>query len=134
MKKIAIGLLLGVVLCLSSVQEARADILGTYLIESCESKSESSRIFCLSFIHGAFVGYGWGTYKQALATDTYENPNVTICAPAESVAGQWERVVKKWLKEHPERLHEPAIILIVDAMRETFPCKDGGYGVAVPKR
>lgn len=65
-----------------------------------------------------------GVHKQAMATGTNMNPNVNICDPEGSVGGQWARVVEKWLKEHPERLHEPAVFLIVDALREAFPCKD----------
>jgi hypothetical protein len=34
---------------------------------------------------------------------------------------QVARIVVKWLREHPERLHEPRMILMRDALSEAFP-------------
>jgi hypothetical protein len=46
------------------------------------------------------------------------------CLPIEGVtAGQAIRIVTKYLNAHPERLHRDAHILVVEALREAFPCR-----------
>jgi hypothetical protein len=46
------------------------------------------------------------------------------CVPDENVRIlQLGRVLIKWLREHPERLHEPKTILATDALRDSFPCQ-----------
>lgn len=47
MKKLTIGLLLGIVLCFSSVQEVRADFRGIDLMEACEKKVVLMNLFAL---------------------------------------------------------------------------------------
>ena len=47
-----------------------------------------------------------------------------FCLPSKAITGgQAARMVVKYLKEHPERLHEKYIILVGAALREAFPCK-----------
>jgi hypothetical protein len=44
------------------------------------------------------------------------------CIPERAPVSQLARVLVKWLREHPERLHEPRYILTKDAFKEAFPC------------
>ena len=48
----------------------------------------------------------------------------TICVPQGVTRKQFMLVVEKYLKEHPEDLHEPAYRLIDWALMEAFPCAD----------
>lgn len=48
----------------------------------------------------------------------------TICVPQDATPRQFMLVVEKYLKEHPEELHEPAYRLIDIALMEAFPCED----------
>jgi hypothetical protein len=43
--------------------------------------------------------------------------------PAEVTNGQIVLVFVKYLEVHPERLHKPANLLLVEALRKAFPCK-----------
>jgi Ssp1 endopeptidase immunity protein Rap1a len=45
-----------------------------------------------------------------------------FCLPKEAVAAQTIDVVILYLRDHPERLHLPASGLVVDALKEKFPC------------
>jgi len=45
------------------------------------------------------------------------------CGPDEVPILQLARVVVKWLREHPERLHEPKGVLAIEALRDAFPCQ-----------
>jgi hypothetical protein len=44
------------------------------------------------------------------------------CIPNEVNQGQLLRVLVKWLRDHPERLHEPDFLLSMDAFHDSFPC------------
>ena len=52
-----------------------------------------------------------------------DNLNV-VCMPDDKIPIlQMARVLVKWLREHPERLHELKGILTVAALRDAFPCE-----------
>lgn len=44
------------------------------------------------------------------------------CIPDAVPILQMGRVLVKWLRDHPERLHEPKNGLVRDALKEAFPC------------
>jgi Ssp1 endopeptidase immunity protein Rap1a len=54
---------------------------------------------------------------------------VFACIPEKAPTSQLARVLVKWLREHPERLHEPKSILVQDAFKNAFPCS-----VSVPAK
>jgi hypothetical protein len=45
------------------------------------------------------------------------------CIPDQAPILQLARVLVKWLREHPERLHELKSILTTAAFRDAFPCQ-----------
>lgn len=45
------------------------------------------------------------------------------CLPDKAPVAQLARVVVKWLRDHPERLHEGSGILVLEALKDSFPCK-----------
>ena len=47
----------------------------------------------------------------------------TICIPEGVTVGRLARVVMKWLREHPEKLHYRASMVAYAAIYEAFPCK-----------
>jgi hypothetical protein len=51
------------------------------------------------------------------------DPSKHFCLPDEATLGQAVRVAVKWLEDHPARLHERAIDLVLSALRENFPCR-----------
>ena len=62
------------------------------------------------------------------ANDMYEvmvnNSNRTICIPSGISGKQLIRIVDKYLKEHPEKLHNVATLLVYEAFQESFPCTE----------
>ena len=48
----------------------------------------------------------------------------TICRPEGVTSKQYMLIIKKYLEEHPEKLHEPGYLLIDIALMEAFPCED----------
>jgi hypothetical protein len=47
---------------------------------------------------------------------------VSTCIPDEAPIAQLTRVIVKWLREHPERLHDLKSFLVMDALKNAFPC------------
>lgn len=45
------------------------------------------------------------------------------CIPEKAPILQLARVLVKWLREHPERLHELKSILTTAALKDAFPCQ-----------
>ncbi len=45
------------------------------------------------------------------------------CIPDNAPLIQLARVLVKWLRDHPERLHEPKVILTTAALRDAFLCQ-----------
>jgi hypothetical protein len=46
-----------------------------------------------------------------------------FCIPDGVTPNQTVRVVVKWLTDHPARLHEKAIRLVLAALRDNFACR-----------
>jgi hypothetical protein len=55
-----------------------------------------------------------------LVTDGYQMP---FCPPAGGKNGQIRDIFTRYLREHPEERHEEAIILLVLALSEAWPCR-----------
>jgi hypothetical protein len=66
-----------------------------------------------SYPDGVFDGYVTGV------TETI----TTLCIPDGVATGQIMVVVRKYLKDHPERLHLPAAALVIEAIHTAWPCK-----------
>ncbi len=46
-----------------------------------------------------------------------------VWIPAGVDIAQMARVLVKWLRDHPERLHELPSVLTIDALKDAFPCR-----------
>jgi hypothetical protein len=52
----------------------------------------------------------------------FESSPAIFCAPEGITGNQAARVVDKYLRDHPERLHESALALSIYSFQEAFPC------------
>jgi len=80
---------------------------GNELQKACESESNADDGFCVGYIIGAadaFLSVGF------------------ICSKGIQY-GQIRKVVLKYLRNNPERLHYSANSLVGVALAEAFPCK-----------
>ena len=70
---------------------------------------------CASYLGGFMDGYLLGV-NQA--------PSKAICFPSTGISTEEAaRIVDKWLRGHPERLHEQDRFLVALAFAQAFPCK-----------
>jgi hypothetical protein len=68
---------------------------------------------CLEYIAGFVDGYVLGSVGGS----------PIVCLPEDGTVGQEARILVKWMREHPERLHEAAPACVLAALFKSFPCK-----------
>ena len=72
--------------------------------------------FCQDPVGNYCTGYVAGV---AATSDRY---GYTFCLPNGVKDNQLSDVVSMWLRDHPEKRHKAAGFLVVEAMKEKFPC------------
>ena len=121
MKKSLLGLMLGIAFLFGNVQEASA-VKGMQLKEICDWKNNPRRISklpCLLFIQGVVYGFGQGTL---IGSNNDRNAvKKTMCIPKDTTVGQWTAIVKKYLEDHPEELHNEGVNLVIVSLATAFP-------------
>jgi hypothetical protein len=55
---------------------------------------------------------------------SYRNPDLNIYCVQDKRISTLEAtdIIVKWLKNHPKRLKEPAVLLVLHALKDTYPC------------
>jgi hypothetical protein len=66
------------------------------------------------------AGYAMG-YVDAASTMLWASDK--ICLTPKVTFGQMLKIVHKYMREHPEELHEDGLVLVLKALRGPFPCK-----------
>jgi hypothetical protein len=115
MKRITItgtAALFSIALCSTVTAEAQ-DVSGALLKKLCASYLDRPA----STFDGMCIGYVVGVMSVVEYTNYF-------CRPVKSTHTQVTLVVKKYLSEHPEKLHLDADGLVLEALIEAFPCPD----------
>lgn len=108
---------------------------GNELIRYCNDQNQQANntdwFVCIALVEGMSKGFKLGatmvlakddpTYSQSKAVRLY-NKMFGICIPDDSTRGQSALVVSKYLKDHPEQLNDPDILLILKAFKGAWPC------------
>jgi len=95
---------------------SHAFITGNNLVEYCDNLEQD----VADFDGGFCVGYVGG-FTQALHWVSDKNK---ICASDNVTQKQVVSIVRKYMEEHPEMLHERADMLVIIALRRAFPCSE----------
>jgi hypothetical protein len=88
---------------------------GNYLLPHCKALIEGS-----SFT--AWEGQCAGLISSLAWIGNDLPPNLRFCRPNEVTLIQQERVVVRYLEQHPEILHLDFRDLVIQAMRQAWPC------------
>jgi hypothetical protein len=104
---------------LAGAQSVHAQTTGNELREQCGAAVRRE----LSIGAGLCIGFING-YQQVAAMLPPSAKVKLACWPDGVTPNQVAKVVIKYLDNHPERLHLPAVQLIYDATYEVFPCEE----------
>lgn len=76
-----------------------------------------------AYIAASCLGLVQGITNLNLLYQVNEKNDTFFCLPAGGINnGQAARIVVKYLKEHPEKLHENESFLAIGAFVEAYPC------------
>ena len=77
---------------------------GNKLLEICEKEDDGFNFaYCLGYTQGVTDGLVLGP--------SVRDVEAFFCLPGSATAGQGMRVIKKYLSEHPDKLHQPAVVI-----------------------
>jgi hypothetical protein len=76
---------------------------------------------CLGYVTGVVDDHFKCQISEASTTAALDRTK-HFCLSDGVTPNQTVRVVVKWLEDHPARLHESAIELVLSALKENFPC------------
>ncbi len=94
---------------------------GNLLVDECLSESDFNEIMCYGYV----IGIADMVREMAQMAESKRVWRPDVCFPdiTSISAAQIKRVVVKYLKEHPEETHNKAVILVIGALEEAFPCE-----------
>ena len=127
LRKIIFGLLFLFV----TASPVHAVMTGSEWLLKCKDTDSGSMFdvgFCFGYLNGVwdkemwFMGDNTGFEMYTKHRGNY-HLYPKICMPPKVSLGQLRKIMIKWYKEHPEKLHERVDLQFVFIMRETFPCK-----------
>lgn len=89
---------------------------GNDLLRDCDTQKRTfSRGFCLGLVEGVW-------HMAVLPPDPKPSQRL-VCQRKKASLGQVADIVKKWLRDNPERRPERASALIFLALRAAWPCR-----------
>ena len=92
-----------------------SSIPGNKLFNYCEEED--------GFFEGVCVGYVLGIY-DSLVLAGIGDPVLRICPPIGVSNEQNRDIVRKYLRDNPEKRHKGAHYLVAVALLSAFPCSD----------
>lgn len=97
-----------------------SDVDGNQLLERCSSYLKARDNPPLTVKEQVNAGFCLG-YMSAIADSNARKQH--FCAPDNATIEQLARVVVKWLRDHPEKLHLNAGVSSYTALAIAFPCQ-----------
>ena len=94
------------------------------LLENCKDALANNETagagVCLGFVGGTWEAANMVNAIRRFDPNCFELPS--YCIPNGVTLGQMVQVVVKYIKQHPENLHNKASIVSLNAMRTAWPC------------
>ena len=127
--KIRVAALLAFCFCLVPRVHASGLVDGNQLLKQCQAvinreagqhltgDEEDDSLLCLAYIEGTLD-------TQGAVQDMHPDlKTFRYCIPDNVPLVQSVRIIVKFLKEHPDKLHIRASLLLLGALSDAFPCK-----------
>jgi|CXWL01.1.fsa_nt_gi hypothetical protein len=120
----AVGVIIAAALLLAGALLEAQDsnpALGKRFLEFCSSHERAMKASSFDNDIEAMRGGQCAGYISGVA-DAMGAEKLDACFPNGTNHGHYFATVLKFLRDHPERLHEQRYILVRDALRAAFPC------------
>jgi hypothetical protein len=115
-------LALAILLCISH-SEAKSTS-GMDVLHQCKEMQSGNANFssgsCAGFIEGVIDGIYYAAVQRSKTAADVRQP---YCLLEEVTNEQIIAVFVKYLEDYPEKLHEPAAVLLVESLAKAFPCR-----------
>lgn len=98
---------------------------GNELLAQCNAAVDRDTSNAEKILSGGFcVGFVQGITQMNQYYEMHSRKDAVFCTPQGGITNEKaERIVLKYLNEHPEELHEHKIILAIKAFVKALPCK-----------
>jgi len=127
MRQLVLSVFLTFVSSIPVFGSSSAALDGNEILRRCSPGLEKTDLTAMENAEYIYcMGYIAGVMDAAVFMHTMSDEKNTVwrwCGPADGIAGgQAARIVVKWLKNNPEKLHLRGDTLIIAALHEAFPC------------
>lgn len=118
-----------VFLVVLSTTQVKAQQLSTnILINAC---NEAENGACIGYIQGTIDGLRWASSYAAFKSGARESQKIVAlensildaCIPRSLIGSQLQETALKYMRNNPERWHEPPYTVIHTALIDAFPCR-----------
>jgi Rap1a immunity proteins len=133
----SIKTLLAAVLVLAAglaAPQARAIDTAGQVVDQCENSRHAIKIdgVVQGFESDSRTGYCWGAVSavQDVGNILLESPNRTalwLCLPTKATTFDMVKIFIRCMDEHPNRRYERFGLVLLDSLREAYPCAKPGY-------
>jgi Rap1a immunity proteins len=111
--------IVALMLCvITKVASADSEVDGMKLRDWCSAVTSHPKPSDQHFDMGLCLGYLDGVLDFYVISPAI----IKMCIPTEVTKGERVEVIKKYLADHPEKLHELAVGLVVNSLSVAYPC------------
>lgn len=80
---------------------------------------------------GFCFGYIWAVVDSVTLVSADGKGKPSLCVPEDVTSTQAAKIVIKYGNDHPEELNQLAMVVIPEAVRKSFPCKQAEFSGAM---
>jgi hypothetical protein len=115
-----------VICCISIAQvaaEERDTDSANYFIAPCKSLLASTTNSRVDQVTVYREGICFGTVKTLVGVGELLPDVFRFCMPTNATISQAVRIAVRYIEERPARMHEPFVLLSIEALRQAWPCR-----------
>lgn len=121
LKVISLSVGLAIAASVGASAQSNDTASGNWWLPMCAASSGINQARCLAYLEG-FIG----AHDMMVALGS----RPVVCPPQGVNLGQAMRVVVKYMRDHPERMHMAFVTLVGPALFNAFPCRNETSPVA----
>lgn len=89
-------------------------LTGIELVAKCRSGTDQDRAWCEGYVQGAAQGFA-NAWRFSTGAEMF-------CIPIDTPSAVLPAMIAHWLDEYPDKAFLDAEVVVVGALRESYPC------------